>query len=339
MECVGPQCASLVLEWLKAHAAAQPGDSPSGTAKLTQGSLFTALPYQEDAPWILSSREMEGAIEHLRYAVFRRFHNQLTRAERTRLDNTIENALFKIDRYLERAIVEEVELFEPEVSALRTAIREGREQMERKYVQARRAEAKLAQLTALNPEAFEEFVAELFEALGYDVEVVGGSGDEGADLLLRRRDGLAAVVQCKFHKGVVGSPLLQKFLGTIHHTKSHKGFFVTTSTFSLAAEKFAAENPIELIDGARLVEFVRQALGPGARPRRSPAGSDQPPLRDLKSFPSFSNTQVSRVVKYLMWKSRRLCRTYDWICLPGGAAHEVNQDSLENIRIPDQRLD
>ena len=30
-------------------------------------------------------------------------NNQLTRAERSRLDNTIDNALFKIDRYLPRA--------------------------------------------------------------------------------------------------------------------------------------------------------------------------------------------------------------------------------------------
>jgi restriction system protein len=270
MECLGPQCASLVLDWLRSQAAAKPGDPPAGAGELTQGSLFTAAPYQEDAPWILSSREMAGAIEHLRYAVFRRFHNQLTRAERTRLDNTIENALFKIDRFLERALADEVALFEAEVGELRTAVREGREQVERRFLQARRAETKLAQLSSLDPEAFEEFVAELFEALGYDVEIVGGSGDEGADLFLRRRDGLVAVVQCKFHKGVVGSPLLQKFLGTVHHTKSHKGFFVTTSTFSLAAEKFAAENPIELIDGARLVEFVRQALGPGARRESEP---------------------------------------------------------------------
>ncbi len=269
MECLGPQCASLVLEWLRAQAATKPGDPPAGPAKLTQGSLFAAVPYQEDAPWILSSQEMAGAIEHLRYAVFRRFHNQLTRAERTRLDNTIENALFKIDRYQERAGSEEMAHFEPDVSELRAAIREGRENVELPVSPGspRRGQARSA--WRLDPEAFEEFVAELFEALGYEVEIVGGSGDEGADLLLRRRDGLIAVVQCKFHKGVVGSPMIQKFLGTVHHTKSHKGFFVTTSTFSLAAEKFAADNPIELIDGARLVEFVREAMAlrlPGAEP-------------------------------------------------------------------------
>ncbi len=119
----------------------------------------------------------------------------------------------------------------------------------------------------MNGESFEEFVAEMFEMLGYEVEQVGGSGDEGADLRLRRKDGLIAVVQCKYHKQtVVGSPALQKFLGTIHHTRSHKGFFVTTSTFTLAAEKFAAEHPIELVDGPKLVELVSSALGP--RPRR-----------------------------------------------------------------------
>ena len=74
---------------------------------------------------------------------------------------------------------------------------------------------------------------------------------------------------------MVGSPVLQKFLGTIHHTLSHKGFFVTTSTFSLAAEKFAAEHPIELIDGPRLVELVNQALGPKGRREPSPPGSDR----------------------------------------------------------------
>jgi len=233
--------------------------------------LWTATPYNEESPVIVSPGELAGAVEHLHYAVFRRFGNQLTRAERTRLDNTIENALFKIDRYLERADPAERQRLAPEVAALRQAIRDGREKTERLRTQARRAELKLAQLTSLSPETFEEFVAELFEAFGYEVEQTGGTGDEGADLRLRRKD-LLAIVQCKYHKrGVVGSAELQKFLGTIHHTRSHKGFFVTTSTFSLAAEKFVADHPIELIDGPRLVELVQEALGPSARREPQPA--------------------------------------------------------------------
>ncbi len=136
---------------------------------LSQGSLFKLVPYQDEAPSITTEPELSGAIEHLHYAVFRRYNNQLTRAERSRLDNTIDNALFKIDRYLLRAEAARLERHEGEVESLRDAIREGREQLERQRRQARRADLKLAQLSSLTPESFEEFVAELFEAIGYDV--------------------------------------------------------------------------------------------------------------------------------------------------------------------------
>jgi restriction system protein len=274
MECLGPQCAAMLLDWLRARAAGSDGGEliPEEAGRPKQGLLWTAAVYQDEAPAITTPPELAGALEHLQYAVFRRYNNQLTRAERARLDNSIDNALFKIDRYLLRLDPEDTAPHEAEVRDLREAIREGRERVERQYHQARRADLKLAQLASLTPESFEEFVAELFEALGYDVEQVGGSGDEGADLRLRRRDGLLGVVQCKYHKrGVVGSPVLQKFLGTIHHTLSHKGFFVTTSTFSLAAEKFAAEHPIELVDGPRLIELVNQALGTKGRRESEPA--------------------------------------------------------------------
>jgi restriction system protein len=271
-ECLGPQCAQMVLEWLKARAAAGPQDDASESGACTQGSLWALVPYQEDAPAITSSLELAGAIEHLHYAVHRRYANQLTRAERSRLDNTIDNALFKVDRYLGRADAALGARHEDEIHGLRQSIRDGRERLERQLSTARRADLKLAQLASLTPESFEEFVGELFEMMGFDVEQVGGSGDEGADLRLRRNDGLIAVVQCKYQRqSVVGSPVLQKFLGTIHHTHSHKGFFVTTSTFSLAAEKFAAEHPIELIDGPRLAELVSNALGSKTRRDLQPA--------------------------------------------------------------------
>ena len=266
MECLGPECAGMILDWLRAQARVQP-KTASSPSEARQGLLWKSDQYQDEAPAILSIRELAGAIEHLQYAVFRRYNNQLTRAERSRLDNTIDNALFKIDRYFLHAPPELTGPFEDEVRALRLTIRSAREEVEKRISQARRADLKLAQLTSLSHESFEEFVAELFEMLEFEVEKVGGSGDQGADLRLCRRDGLVAVVQCKYHKqGLVGSPELQKFLGTIHHTRSHKGFFVTTSTFTLSAEKFAAENPIELFDGPRLVELIHQAIGP--KPKR-----------------------------------------------------------------------
>jgi restriction system protein len=252
----------MILEWLKNRAAEE---EQAGFSSRGQGLLWTSIPYNDEAPVIRSSGELVGAFEHLEYAIHRRYENQLTKAERARLDNTIENALFKIERFLPRIEGDQRAEAEEAYHALRATVRERKERSERLRSQARRADLKLAQLSTLSPDAFEEFVAELFEALGYEVEQLGGTGDEGADIRVQK-GGLIGLVQCKYHsKGVVGSPDLQKFLGTLHHFRSHKGFFVTTTTFSLAAERFATNHPIELIDGPRLVELVEEAMGPGAK--------------------------------------------------------------------------
>ncbi len=271
MECLGPQCASRVLDWLKMQSQGGVPVEATDRSEPRQALLWRSSQYQDDAPAIRTAEEFAEALEHLEYAVFRRYQNQLTRAERSRLDNTIDNALFKAERYASRLEPSDRQRVEDDLEAIRKAVREGRERVERMRHQAKRADLKLAQLATLTPEGFEEFVAELFEAMGYDVERVGGTGDEGADLRVSKR-GLLAVVQCKYQsRGVIGSPELQKFLGTIHHMRSHKGFFVTTRTFTLSAEKFVAEHPIELIDGPRLVELVHEALGPAARHDAEPA--------------------------------------------------------------------
>lgn len=278
-----PRCAAILRDWLLAQGL---GRGQGGTASAAgaevrtssggggrQASLFGSVPYQEEAALIRTDAELLGAIEHLQYSVFRRYGNTLTKAERLRLDNTIQNALFKVDRYLERSDLGDGQRDREaaEVAEIRAQVIEGAERADRLRQQGKRAELKLSQLASLTPEGFEEFVGEVFEALGYEVEHVGGTGDNGVDLRVRR-GGLLGIVQCKyFTKGVVGAPELQKFLGSIHHTRSHKGFFVTTRTFTLAADKFAAGHPIELIDGPRLVELVQEAMGPGAKREPEPA--------------------------------------------------------------------
>ena len=273
MECLGPQCASMLLEWLKARAG-----TAEDVCRRRRGHGKPPGPALEGRPV-----QRGSAGHHLGRGARRCDRAPAVRGlpaipepvdpRRTDAARQHDRERPVQDRPLPRSgsIPPSAQRESAEVDALRQAIRDGRERTERLRHQARRAELKLAQLTSLSPETFEEFVAELFEALGYEVEQIGGTGDEGADLRLRRKD-LLAIVQCKYHKrSVVGSPELQKFLGTIHHTRSHKGFFVTTSTFSLAAEKFVADHPIELVDGPRLVELVQEALGPGARREPQPA--------------------------------------------------------------------
>ena len=144
MECLGPRCAAMVLDWLKAQHEAAPAlslaGSQAGPAQGRQALLWASVPSQDAAPAIRSEAELAGAVEHLQYAVFRRYQNQLTKAERARLDNTIQNAFFKIDRYAERLAEADRSRVEAEVRDLRDRVRDGRELADKLRLQGRRAE-------------------------------------------------------------------------------------------------------------------------------------------------------------------------------------------------------
>ncbi|MFJ4438691.1 restriction endonuclease [Streptomyces sp. NPDC088923] len=108
----------------------------------------------------------------------------------------------------------------------------------------------------IDPYAFEEAVADLCRRDGcQDVEVVGGAGDLGADVLATAPDGRRVVIQCKryapTHK--TGSQDLQRFGGTcwtVHGAQL--AVLVTTSTFTDPAKDYADFCGIRLVDGAEL---------------------------------------------------------------------------------------
>ncbi len=108
------------------------------------------------------------------------------------------------------------------------------------------------QLYALSPQAFEHYVAELFERRGYTVEVRGRAGDLGVDLALTRADGRKAIVQCKRYRHTIGPDIVRELFGTMVHERAVHGFLVTTADISEGARSWAADKPISLIDGRAL---------------------------------------------------------------------------------------
>ncbi|OKJ73226.1 restriction endonuclease [Streptomyces sp. CB02460] len=125
----------------------------------------------------------------------------------------------------------------------------------------------LPDFTALDPDGFEAAVAALCERDGcQEVEVVGGAGDLGADVLATAPDGRRVVVQCKQygpdHK--VGSQDLQRFGGTcwtVHGAQL--ATVVTTSEFTAPALEYAEACGIRCVDGTALAAW---AEGSGAAP-------------------------------------------------------------------------
>jgi restriction system protein len=118
----------------------------------------------------------------------------------------------------------------------------------------------LESLRRLAPGQFEDYIVELFRHLGFRTEKVGGSYDGGIDVVAEK-DGIKHYIQCKrFIIRQVNVHDVRDFYGAMADKLTDaKGYFITTNFFTLEAEKFAEGKPLELIDGNKLMRYIRQA--------------------------------------------------------------------------------
>ena len=119
----------------------------------------------------------------------------------------------------------------------------------------------LAMGLAEDPYDFEQQVAQMLRNRGLVVEVTGGSGDEGIDVIAYDDTPITGgtyLVQCKRyspdHK--VGVSEVRELYGTMQEKHAAKGVLVTSSTFTAGALRFAEDKSIELIDGAKLSNLI-----------------------------------------------------------------------------------
>lgn len=118
------------------------------------------------------------------------------------------------------------------------------------------------QILRNDPSFFEKLVVDLLLKMGYGYDassgiVVGGSHDGGIDgIISEDKLGLDLIyLQAKRYalKNPVGRKDLQAFVGTMQNVQ--KGVFITTSTFSNEARKYAEQQQqknLKLIDGEML---------------------------------------------------------------------------------------
>ncbi|MEU0234296.1 MULTISPECIES: restriction endonuclease [unclassified Streptomyces] len=120
--------------------------------------------------------------------------------------------------------------------------------------------------TAVDPDGFEHTVAALCARDGCSpVEVVGGAGDLGADVIATTVDGRRVVLQCKQYAEDhrVGSQDLQRFGGTcftVH--EADVAVLVTTSSITAPAAEYAATCGIVCVDGEALAAWTDRLAPP-----------------------------------------------------------------------------
>ncbi|MET7479744.1 restriction endonuclease [Streptomyces sp. NPDC005648] len=127
----------------------------------------------------------------------------------------------------------------------------GRDREWRRQDATAAAHRSLAEVDTMSGTEFEDFVAALCRRDGCrEVRRVGGSGDQGADVVGRLPDGRAMVVQCKRYtpSAVVASREVRDLLGSKVHFGADVAVFVTTTRFSGQAMDVVTRNGIVAVN-------------------------------------------------------------------------------------------
>lgn len=124
------------------------------------------------------------------------------------------------------------------------------------YQRRRLSKAGMNQIDVMDGKTFEDYLADLFQRMGYSVKQVGSfAGDYGADLIITK-GGIITAVQAKRHKGLIGVDAVREVLGSIKMYKCNNGLVVTNSFFTKQAKKLAYSNNIELWDRNVLTDRI-----------------------------------------------------------------------------------
>lgn len=106
---------------------------------------------------------------------------------------------------------------------------------------------------------FELYLVNLFKDLGYKVKHNGKSGDQGADLILKKGDYVYAV-QAKYYTGKLSNTPVQEIAGALKYYNANQGVVVTNSEFTSGAKDLAKANNVILIDGRNLKRLIDYAF-------------------------------------------------------------------------------
>ena len=121
----------------------------------------------------------------------------------------------------------------------------------------------VSRLLAISADGFERLSQRLLREAGFaNVTVLGKSGDGGIDGVGVYRLSLVSFpvyFQCKRYKGTVTAGAVRDFRGAMAG-RGEKGLLITTGSFTKDAQNEANRDgapPVELIDGERLCELLR----------------------------------------------------------------------------------
>lgn len=132
-----------------------------------------------------------------------------------------------------------------------------KKQNERNAWQQSYGNAKASELDKLSGTEFENFLAGLYRAQGYTVELTANTGDYGADLMLTKNQERISV-QAKRYTGSVGVAAVQEALSGKAYYQCSAAWVITTGTFTANAIKLAKKSDVKMISRSELGNLLAQ---------------------------------------------------------------------------------
>lgn len=112
-------------------------------------------------------------------------------------------------------------------------------------------------LNSMSGQEFERYMAEIFRKMGHKVDIIGGPGDQGVDLLVKVGRKWVAV-QCKLHGKPVGRAAVSEvYAGAKHHGAS-QAWLVAPGGFTVAAQELSESTGVRLLDLAAIRKLLQK---------------------------------------------------------------------------------
>jgi restriction system protein len=122
---------------------------------------------------------------------------------------------------------------------------------------ARELASRFEVVRAMSGPQFENFVADLFRAMGHGATMLGGAGDQGVDIVVSYR-GERVAVQCKNYRRAVGNkPVQEVFAGARHHG-CKQAWVVAPAGYTRGAYELASSTGVSLYDASSIGQWIRQ---------------------------------------------------------------------------------
>lgn len=161
------------------------------------------------------------------------------------------------------------------------------------------AQKNIETIRSLTWREFEELVAEAYRRKGFSViENTRGGADGGVDIRLRRSSE-THLVQCKqWRSQKIGVAIVREMFGILSAEGAASVAIISSGMFTQEAHNFAADKPIDLIDGHLLFEMISSVQASYRPPVQESATEAQPVLStQSKVCPSCGCELVVRTAK------------------------------------------